>query len=188
MNRIFDPAGQGWPEFPRTAYARLDHVEPPNPIDSEEAVFAFGAVDARWSGFLPGGPFDLSDPRKITSQMRNFWSSAFREKHPLPPAEDPFEEMPVYQIEVTSRPGDAYWQLLTNYEEGEWLTIELRSTGITPVDVYGGLLAAAVPAYLTSVRRTDNAQSWALAASFDIDLGRTRPQQTLTPYSRIPGD
>jgi hypothetical protein len=31
MNRIFSAQGDGWPEFPRKAFARLDQTEPVDP-------------------------------------------------------------------------------------------------------------------------------------------------------------
>jgi hypothetical protein len=78
--------------------------------------------------------------------------------------------MPIYRIEVTSRPGDAFWDILLGFTEEDWITLDLASGGSFPVDVYDGILAAAVEAFLLSVRRTSAAESAALSEEFNVDL------------------
>jgi hypothetical protein len=169
MNRIFSARGEGWPEFPRKAFARLDQTEPVNTHDSDEAVFAFDAVDANWSGFGADGFFDLERPQEVRTALSQFWTEMFgpRETRPL---DDRFDKMPIYRIEVTSRYGDTFWKFLQGLSEGAWITLELGSSGSFPVDVYGGILAAAVEAFLLSATPTSAAESAALSSEFDVDL------------------
>jgi hypothetical protein len=169
MNRFFLRRGEGWPRFPRKAFARLDQTEPVDVNLSTEALFAFDAVDANWGGFGPGGSFDLNQPERPRSRLVEFWSgmSAPRE---TPPAQNPFDELPLYRIEVTSRPGDAFWNSLKSLTEEDWYTLELSDAGSFPVDVYGGILAAAVEAHLLSLTITRSRESAALSAQFDVDL------------------
>ena len=89
MNRIFSAQGEGWPEFPRKAFARLDQTEPVNPRESDEAVFAFDAVDANWSGFGAGGAFDLKRVPTVQSMLSQFWTEMFKSK----PSPNPFDPM-----------------------------------------------------------------------------------------------
>ena len=46
----------------------------------------------------------------------------------------------------------------------------LASGGSLPVDVYGGILAAAVEAFLLSATTTSAVESAALSAEFNVDL------------------
>src|ERR1700730_17375253 len=108
MNRIFSPYGEGWPEFPRKAYARLDQTEPIDPRESEEAVFASDAVDANWSGFGPGGPFDLERPDQTAGRLFHFWMRMFG-PFETRPSEDLFDRMPIYRIEISSQRNDPFW-------------------------------------------------------------------------------
>ena len=91
------------------------------------------------------------------------------------PSENPFDEMPIYRIEVTSRRGDEFWDVLKGFSEEEWVTLELDSRGSFPVDVYGGILAAAVEAFLLSATRTSASDSAALSTEFDVDLWPDAP-------------
>jgi hypothetical protein len=168
-NRIFSINGEGWPGFPSRAFARLDQTEPIDPRQREEAVFAFDAVDASWPGFGIGGTFDLAQEQQVRNTLSQFWTSMFGSRETRP-QENPFDEMPIYRVEVTSRPGDAFWETLQGFLEEDWITLELDSSGSFPVDVYGGILAAAVEASLLSATITSDAESAALSAAFDIDL------------------
>jgi hypothetical protein len=168
MNRIFSPYGEGWPEFPRKAYALLDQTEPIDPHESEEAVFAFDAVDANWSGFGPGGAFDLERPDQTAGRLSQFWTRMFGSLD-LQRSEDLFDKMPIYRIEVTSQRGDPFWNILMGFSEHDWITLELAPSGRFPVDVYGGILAAAVEASLVSLAITSPAVSTALSAGFSVD-------------------
>ena len=168
-NRIFNIYGEGWPEFPRRAFARLDQTEPPDVRESEEAVFVFDSVDADWSGFAPGGDFDLTQPEKTRKRLAGFWKAIFGPPS-LPRPVNPFDPMPIYRIEITARRADRFWDTLTNFSEEQWVTLVLDNTGSFPVDVYGGIFAAAVEASLASAARSSPAESAALDAQFDIDL------------------
>ena len=137
MNHIFSAYGEGWPGFPSRAFARLDQTEPINPVESDEAVFAFDAVDANWAGFGAQGSFDLGQPQNARNALAQFWSKMFGSDEDRP-SENPFDEMPIYHIEVTSRRGDAFWNILQGFAKEDWITLELATNGQFPVDVYGG--------------------------------------------------
>lgn len=168
MNRIFSTNPEyGWPAFPPRSYARLDHHEPDDLTTAQEAVFSLDAVDARWFGSPASARMDLRKPDDISLQMRNFWFQLFRGD--LVPARDPFNEMPIYNIEVTATRGDRFWSLLLSIEEEDWLDVELAQAGSFPVDVYGSLLAAPVTAHLLSLQRMTGTTADALSNAFDVD-------------------
>jgi len=169
MNRIFSAFGEGWPGFPRRAFARLDQTEPVDPRESDEAVFAFDAIDASWSGFGTGGAFDLQRPQEVRSTLALFWTKMFGSRENRP-SESPFDDMPIYRIEVTSRRGDEFWNILNGFTKEEWITLQLGDHGSLPVDVYGGILAAAVEAFLLSANAASTSEDTALSAEFDVDL------------------
>jgi hypothetical protein len=78
--------------------------------------------------------------------------------------------MPIYRIEITVRRGGRFWETVTSFTEEDWVTLVLGETGGFPVDVYGGILAAATEAFLVSAARSSAVESAALDAEFDIDL------------------
>ena len=71
--------------------------------------------------------------------LAQFWSKMFGSDEDRP-SENPFDEMPIYHIEVTSRRGDAFWNILQGFAKEDWITLELATNGQFPVDVYGGIL------------------------------------------------
>ncbi|UVO30721.1 hypothetical protein [Bradyrhizobium arachidis] len=107
FNRIFDSDGKGWEGFPSRSYARLDQVEPANLKQADEAVFALDAIDAAWTEFGHGNAFDLNIPAAIASNISDVWKQLFGPR-PQRPINIPFDRMPVYRIEVTSRRGDLF--------------------------------------------------------------------------------
>ena len=168
MNRIFSINPEdAWPKFPVRSYARLDHHEPDDLTTAQEAVFSFDAVDAGWFGLPLSERMDLGKPVDTHRQMRDFWSQLF--KGSLSPPKDPFDEMPIYNIEVTSKKGDRHWDFLIAIGEEDWLDIELGSTGSFPVDVYGSLLAAPVIAHLLFLGQVTGDTATALSNAFDVD-------------------
>jgi hypothetical protein len=167
VNRIFSKVGEGWPEFPTVSYGRLDQVEPLDPLSASEAVFAFDVVDADWPQFSPTGDFDLSDVLRLRSRQRAFWQRMFG-----PPTfgrpQDPFVAAPIYRIEITSRRGDSFFDFLTKLGEHDWVKITLDRIGTFEVDVYGGLFAAPVQAYLIDIG-IEMVLAEALSVTFDMD-------------------
>lgn len=49
------------------------------------------------------------------------------------------------------------WPVLIGFSEQDWITLDLAATGTVPAEVYGGILAGAVEAFLAAARRTDDA-------------------------------
>lgn len=166
MNKIFSQEGNGWSEFPITSYGRLDQTEPLNPSGAPEAVFAFDVVDVNWPQFAPSATFDLSNVKRIERRQRRFWQSMSRprigRRRP-----DPFATAPIYRIEVTSRPGDRFFDHLISLAEEDWVKITLAPAGTFEVDIFGGLFAAPVPAHLIDIT-VERAMSTALSAVFDM--------------------
>ncbi|MGY2932034.1 hypothetical protein ACVWZ6_001636 [Bradyrhizobium sp. GM6.1] len=162
MNPIFSPDGQGWPKFPKRSYGKLDQIEPLDPAHASQAVFCIDVIDAAWPQFANGGLFDLSNPPRLQSIFSDYWNLLFTGQ--VPPL-DPFDDAPIYRIEITSEPGDPWFKELLTLGEDEWVTIELDDTGSFEVDVYGALLAAPVFAHLKRIER-NIPESTALNVSF----------------------
>jgi len=179
FNRIFDSEGNGWEGFPRRSYARLDQVEPAVLKQADEAVFAFDAIDAAWAEFGHGNAFDLTAPGKIASDISDLWKRLFGPPSRRP-SNIPFDHMPVYRIEITSRRGDLFWDELVSSNEREWYEIELNEVGSVEVDVYGAILADPVPTYLSSVRLLSGPTAQSLSATFDVDSWSNASDQDLS--------
>ena len=156
-------------DFHEKVFARLDQTEPLNLHETDEAVFVFDAIDATWPGFGAEGTFNLQQPNQVRDTLLQFWTEMFGSKDGRP-SETPFDEMPIYRLEVTSRYGD---QVLGDFKwiwRGAVDHAELAESGAFPVDVYGGILSVAVEAFLLSAHVTGARQSAALSAGFDVDL------------------
>lgn len=154
MNRHLDPGGEGWPGFPRVAYARLERVEPIYRLPSDDAVFAFDAVDADWPGFGSRQVFDLGMPLPTMRQrLRGHWNSLFRTRRPprLDPVGDAYDRVPTFHIEVSAKPDDQFYNRLAQVTETEWVTLRLSPPSSYEVDVYGGLFAEPVVANLDAI-------------------------------------
>jgi hypothetical protein len=167
VNRFFSPNGEGWQEFPPLSYGRIDQTEPLDVSLADEILFAFDVVDARWLFLRPGQQFDLANPIRIRAQQTAYWQQMFRSLPSLRP-EDLYEKAPIYGIEVTVRKDDRFFDQLRKLSEEEWVAIELASSGSDPVDVYGGLFADPVPAFLVTIYPVPQ-HAPALSATFDMD-------------------
>src|SRR5262245_54778923 len=91
MNRIFSPSGEGWPDFPRRSFGKLDQIEPIDPTNASQAVFCLDVVDADWAAFATGGRFDLSNPVALQASVSDYWNLLF--KKIIPPL-DPYDNAP----------------------------------------------------------------------------------------------
>jgi hypothetical protein len=131
-------------------------------------VFCLDAIDAAWFGFASGGHADLQDPDGIRQRQELFWADRFAHRTPREP--DPYDEMPLYRIEITVKPDDPYYSELAVLTEEEWVGVSLRDPdGGQEVDVFGALLAAVpVPARLEKIER-NIPQSAALNAAFSMN-------------------
>lgn len=166
MNRYFIP-GEGRGDFPRRSYAKLDQIEPPNQADTPDIVFAFDAVDADWQGFREG-LLSLEPDPKVDAELRGYWAQHF-----APPdgreirGSDPFEKLPIYRVEITlERDAPLADELLGAGDQ--WFVIELDTQGVLEVDVFGGMFAAPVQAWLAHAPRPAP-QAAALTRLFDMD-------------------
>ena len=147
MNRFFHREGYRR-ELPRRVYARLDDIEPIVPGPEDELTFVLDAVDADWSGFNEGGPFNLFDP-DLKPRIAAYWSGRFgRDGGDALNTLDGYEQMPIYRLELSPSISDDLFKQLPRDEES-WILLELSSAESgTPVDVYGGLFAPPIRAYL----------------------------------------
>jgi hypothetical protein len=136
VNLIFSPNGEGWPSFPKRSYGKLDQIEPLDPANASQAVFCIDVVDADWPSFDNGGLFDLNNPLRLQTTFSDYWNLLFSG---LVPPLDPYDDVPIYRIEITSEPGDLWFKELLTLGEDEWIMIELDDTGLFEIDVYGAL-------------------------------------------------
>ncbi|MGR9079535.1 hypothetical protein ACU8L5_25525 (plasmid) [Rhizobium leguminosarum] len=150
MNRIFsDRKDGGWPEFPPCAFARLDSFEPADLNNAKEAVFSFDAIDQRWltNGF--NQIFPSGNAGAVQPIMADFWKIRFNKGSLAGP--DPFDEIAVYNIEVTVRRDQGFWDHIVEFIGQDWFEIRLAASGSFEVDVYGSILADPVTAFLQSI-------------------------------------
>jgi len=151
--------------FPRRSYARLDDIEPVAPTGEDPLTFTFDAVDAGWRGFGSDGLFN---PGSDTSMMfaETYWKHRFDGKGRDDP--DPFDEIPLYRVEISRFPWEELYDDFPRTEE-PWITLTLtdRDTG-TPATVYGGLFAPPVNAFVEAVAEAP-APSSLLSALFDME-------------------
>lgn len=82
---------------------------------------------------------------------------------------DFFDEIPVYNIEVTVQRGDAFWDgVIPMGDREDWVEIILSDSGTFPVDVYGSILADPVHPYLQAISPAPASVSQLLSALFDV--------------------
>lgn len=163
MNPIFGP--DGWPNFPRKSYARLDATEPTNLTGASEAVFAFDAIDATWSEINSGGEFFLSTLR--SKETEALWRSLFR-VHGLPRRSDPFASAQIFRIEISVKTTHQWFEKLSAVDEFDWVEIDLDDTGVSNAQVYGGLFALPVDASLASIIKVSPKVNGALSHLFSM--------------------
>lgn len=153
-------------EFPRRAYARLDDIEPIVPGPDDDLTFVLDAVDADWKGFGEEGPFNLADPN-LEVRIASYWRGRFGRDGGEGDRPDGYEEVPIYRLELSLSPGATFFDALPRDEE-LWISLELSEVeSDTPVDVYGGLFAPPVRAYLHTARAV--APSGPLSTLFDMN-------------------
>lgn len=166
MNRYFIP-GEGRRDFPRRSYAKLDQIEPPNQAEAKDILFAFDAIDAEWPGFREG-LLSLEPGPHAEANLHRFWAQRF-----APPDKreiegpDPFDELPIYRIEITLGRHDTVAENLLGAGD-QWFEMELDTQGELEVDVFGGLFMAPVPARLAHLPRPA-VPAAALTRLFDMD-------------------
>lgn len=164
MNPFFSL--EAWRDgFPRRSYARLDDIEPIAPTGEEPLTFTFDAVDATWRGFGPEGPFNPGSDAGVRFAA-TYWRDRFDGRGRDAP--DPFDEVPLYRVEISRAPGQRLFADLPR-DEAPWITLGLtdKDTGV-PATVYGGLFAQPVNAFVQSVAGA-SAPSSLLSALFDME-------------------
>lgn len=151
MNRIFSIEGEGWPDYPARSYARLEQTEPIVPDGESVVLFSLDAIDASWPGFVNAGQVDLNNPEGTRKRHALLWKDFFDGAPPRAP--DPFDEMPVFSIDIALKPSDPWYRELITLAEHEWVVVVLdkNHTAGPQVEVYGGLLAAAVATRLVKI-------------------------------------
>ena len=144
MNRFFD-RNEYRRDFPARAFTRLDDLEPIVAGPDDDLEFIFDAVDADWPGFGTNGLFDLA-ASDLETTMRARWESASRGTGFQGP--DGYDEVPVYRIEFSLQRGHPWFAAVPQNEES-WVTFVLsKQTSDVPVNVYGGLFAPPIQAFL----------------------------------------
>ncbi len=158
--------GEGRQGYPRRVYARIDEIEPANPDMAEFVSIGLDAVDADWHGFQAGNLLSLDDPEKAAMRLAAYWRDRFSGE---PPEEarfssDPFEDLPLYQIELTLPRGHTLLDGLLG--ETDWLEIRLAEEGELEVDVFGGLFSEPITARMAHISKSTAAAT--LNALFDM--------------------
>jgi hypothetical protein len=168
MNRIFsEQIDGGWPAFPIHSFARLDHFEPADLDKTDEAVFSFDAVDAGWLSTRFMQVFPEATANIVHSRMAGFWKALFGNGSSS--ELDFFDEIPVYNIEVTVQRGDAFWGVvIPMINREDWVQIRLSDLGSFSVDVYGSILADPLRPYLQAISPAPANVSQLLSALFDV--------------------
>ena len=113
-------------------------------------MFCLDVVAADWAGFATGGSFDLGNPNALQASVSDYWNRLFEK---IVPPLDPYDDAPIYRVEITSSRGDPWFDQLLTLDEEEWVLVVLDHTGPFEVDVYGSLLGAAVTARLVRIER-----------------------------------
>jgi hypothetical protein len=151
MNLMFATEGEGWPGYPARSFARLERTEPIVQDGASEVLLSLDAVDAGWSGFGESGPLDLREPKRARQWHTAFWRDRFAGKSPAGP--DYYDEMPVFKIEVTLKPGQPWYGELAALGEEDWVVVVLDENYAAgpEVEVYGGLLATPVISHLVKI-------------------------------------
>ena len=163
MNRFFDKDDYRR-DFPRRAFARLDDLEPIFARTDDELTFVFDAVDADWEGFRTGGPFDLQSGDLLERAEAHWRGNMDRSGFAGPGG---YADVPIYRIEFTLPPGHKLFKYFPRSEE-PWITLTLTDQETdTPVDVYGGLFAPPVRAFMHAA--PEPAPAVPLGTIFDMD-------------------
>lgn len=145
MNR-FLMLGEYWRGYPRRAYAKPELVDPAGAEAEGLIRFGLDAVDANWEEFGEGGAFNLSD-LGLGVRMQAAWKQAFSFDGGAFGDQLAHERVPIFRIEFDLDPNHPLAQKLVASED-KWFDLELGNTGEIPVEVYGGLDAPGVEAFL----------------------------------------
>lgn len=173
MNRYFF-AGEERRGYPRRALARIDDIAPAGLEARGPISLSLDAVDADWPGFAEGNLLSLT-PDFDDFRLARYWKSRFLD----PPGElfdaRPYDEVPLFQIEVELPDIPLVRSFLRGF--AGWLDIELSGGPGAPVDVFGGLFAEPARAFLNRAavvapdlsRRLDQAFDMALWPDAEVD-------------------
>jgi len=166
-----------WGEYPRSAYAKIDSIDPilNNETGYEESVaLCFDAVE-----------IESADPvldSLTLSQWSEYWQAQF-DSRGGEPVIDQFMELKLYQIELITSRNEIGEFLHPCILEGQiWFELHLGNTSDKglQVDVYGGLFAEAVKATLFSCLPLPPSQITAqLNAAFSMQNWPTMPLSSI---------
>lgn len=152
--------------YPRRSYAKLELIDPAGAETDGPIRFGLDAVDADWEEFGEGGAFDLSDSG-LGERMQAAWRQAFYSDG-NPDAELlPQERVPMFRVEFELG-ADHPWTNKLVASQDRWVDLNLGDEGEIPVDVFGGLEAPLVDAYLQAAPGS-SAASDALDILFSMD-------------------
>jgi hypothetical protein len=162
MNRHFQRDASWDAQLPSRAFARVDHVVPPEQ-GSSTVLWALDAIDADWLAFVGklDPRFNLDDPDGVAVAWLKSGSGA----RAAVQSQSPFEKAPLYRIEVEFPLGSSPMGLPSppDYQdvghaqgglgalERAWfeLAVSPRPNGGASALVYPGLFAQPVSAYVT---------------------------------------
>lgn len=161
---------------PKRAYARLEHCEPADLADADEAVLAFSAVSADWFDEQDDPRFDLTLGEDIRGFWDNYWGNLLKtggDGDSTDSGPDAFEEMPILRYEVTIRRGDQkafakYRRIVDDYPAHNWWLLDEGSPDGIEADVYGNSFGLSQPARVSAFV-VEKETGKALDAIFDMD-------------------
>ena len=186
MNKHFSRQNESLPDVPSRAYARVDHLERDD-RRPDSVLLGIDLIDANWLDRqgVNDPSLDLSLP---SGKLDQLWK--VRSRSLGPGATNPFENAPLYRLEIEISAGDPLAQSLRvphNQDparrqrvaamERSWFTLELCSGANpdSPALLYGGLFAPAAPVTVKGAMPSGPKIAKALSAMFTL---RHLPQIT----------
>lgn len=191
MNRHFSRQNDRRPDVPPRAYARVDHLERDD-RRPDRVVLGIDLIDANWLDRqgVNDSSLDLSLPPE---KLDRLWKRRSRSLEPG--AANPFEDAPLYRLELEIGAGDPLAQNLrvphhrdparrqgVAAMERSWFTLELRpgANPDSPALLYGGLFAPATPVTVKGAMPSGPKIAKALSAIFTL---RHLPQLTSNDFA-----
>ncbi|WP_157040533.1 ComEC/Rec2 family competence protein [Polaromonas naphthalenivorans] len=195
MNRHFSRQNDSQPDVPSRAYGRVDHLERDDKRPNR-VLLGIDLIDANWLDHqgVVDPSLDLSLP---SEKLDRLWKVRIRSLGPG--AANPFENAPLYRLELEIDAGDPLAQNLrvphhqdpfsrqrVAAMERSWFTLELRpgANPDNPALLYGGLFAPAAPVTVKGAMPSEQKIAKALDQMFTL---RHLTQLTSKDFAREVG-
>lgn len=193
MNSHFRRQDDSSREIPQRAYARVDHLEHDDQ-QPDRVLLGIDLIDATWLE-RQGVDEPLLNLELPPQKLDRLWAKRVRS---LGPGDrSPFEDAPLYRLELELTTGDPFAQSLRVPKfqdparrqavaalERSWITLELRfgADENRPAFLYGSLFGPAVPVTVKGVMPSSPKIALALSAMFTL---QHLPQLTSADFARM---